>query len=162
NSSRSSFHGGVRDSSPSSDYGSGTGSSLPGSVPISRSGSFCEDNKKVLEGHGGVEDQQQPRPRLRSRRRSHHQEEKSQQQGMIPVSTMRTFRRLSMKRGNDSAADEESSTPTDRVEPDVAGQPGEHVQGDQCQYEIHTGERSNSEDEEKNGSIELKTGNRAR
>ncbi|KAI1318955.1 GTP binding protein [Mortierella claussenii] len=87
NSDRESMHS-TRSSSPSSDYGSGTGSSLPGSVSMSRSSSFRRENP--------AEDDQ-PRHRLKSRRRRKERDESSSQ-GMIPVSTMRTFRRLSVKR----------------------------------------------------------------
>ncbi|KAG0264976.1 GTP binding protein [Mortierella polycephala] len=89
----------ARSSSPSSDYGSGTGtgSSLPGSATMSRSGSVRKDNVADM----GVPDDQtssvsedQPHQQLQARRRL--QRQKIQQHEMIPVSTMRKFKRLSM------------------------------------------------------------------
>ncbi|KAK3827016.1 MAG: hypothetical protein J3R72DRAFT_11655 [Linnemannia gamsii] len=81
-----SIHSG-RSSSPSSDYGSGTGSSVPGSVAVSRSSSFRQDNPPVDR----LDDLIDFRPRARRNR------QQSNQHGMIPISTVRTFRRLSVQ-----------------------------------------------------------------
>lgn len=79
----------ARSSSPSSDYGSGTGSSVPGSVAVSRSNSFRHDNPPPGDLPGV--DYNHFRPRAKRNR------QQSNQHGMVPISTVRTFRRLSVQ-----------------------------------------------------------------
>ncbi|KAF9111455.1 GTP binding protein [Mortierella sp. AM989] len=133
----------TRSSSPSSDYGSGTGSSVPGSVPMSRSGSLPRDNFVALGGAGSTTDDQENQPRYRSRRLRQKGQESSAH-GMIPISTMRTFRRLSVKNGTHSVSSSVVVKPAD-LNPE---QPNEDNQEEQ---EEDAGEPS-----------ELQTGSRAR
>ncbi|KAF9202522.1 GTP binding protein [Haplosporangium sp. Z 27] len=109
-----------RSSSPSSDYGSGAGSSVPGSVPMSRSSSSPRDNV-TLGVSGSTTDDQDNRPRQRSRRLRQKGQESSAH-GMIPISTMRTFRRSSVKSNsppipaaNDTNASDIDSTNVDQI-----------------------------------------------
>ncbi|KAF9917807.1 GTP binding protein [Lobosporangium transversale] len=82
----------TRSRSPSSDYESGTGSSIPESIIISRSNSLHEEN---------MSDDLDNRPRYRPRTRRHHLEaDEGGTDGMIPISTMRSFRRLSVRQDN--------------------------------------------------------------
>lgn len=84
-----------RSSSPSSDYESGTGSSMQGSVPVSRSGSFRGNIGDIGTGddHGSASDD----VFLLGKRHCG-----SSAQGMIPITTMRTFRRMSIKNSSHS------------------------------------------------------------
>ncbi|KAF9090694.1 GTP binding protein [Mortierella sp. GBA35] len=85
----------ARSSSPNSDYGSGTGSSVPGSVAVSRSSSFRQgDNPGHRNASLPVDDHNHLRPRVK---RSRQQSSSNNQHGMIPISTVRTFRRLSVQ-----------------------------------------------------------------
>ncbi|KAF8931178.1 hypothetical protein EDD21DRAFT_380938 [Dissophora ornata] len=162
NSNRESVHS-VRDSSPSSDYGSGTGSSLPGSVPISRSGSFRKENAGVIAG-GVVEDlvsEDQPHRQLRSRRQNQDEQFSPQQQrhGMIPISTMRTFRRLTVKvDGEQEGGSNVSATIASTSTNDSAG----GQEQDPIQSDSGDAVNDSHEDEDGEGSAELQAGSRAR
>ncbi|KAF9325358.1 GTP binding protein [Podila minutissima] len=127
-----------RSSSPSSDYESGTGSSMHGSVPVSRSGSFRGSVGEAGDDHGSISDDALPREKQRHRG--------SSAQGMIPITTMRTFRRMSIK--NSSHTDLSSSS---------------------LPWGSSTGEsmavqdtKDEDEDEDTNPSAEMSTGSRAR
>ncbi|KAF9434160.1 GTP binding protein [Entomortierella beljakovae] len=128
----------ARSSSPSSDYGSGTGSSVPGSVPMSRSSSVARDNTLSTDAVGSTTDDQdiqahRPPRYLRPKSREKNTE------GMIHISTMRTFRGLSVK-----------STPTQEanvVKSNLEGNNTTQIEDD---------------DEEVTDSTELGTGSRAR
>ncbi|KAK5810168.1 hypothetical protein F5H01DRAFT_36520 [Linnemannia elongata] len=121
----------VRSSSPSSDYGSGTGSSVPGSVAVSRSSSFRQDNPPPGDLPG--DDHNHLRPRAKRNR------QQSNQHGMIPISTVRTFRRLS-------------------VQPPSVGSSSRH----QSQETSETIDNEAREDYKDQDPVELQTGSRAR
>ncbi|KAG0031590.1 GTP binding protein [Podila clonocystis] len=125
-----------RSSSPSSDYESGTGSSMHGSVSVSRSGSFRGSFGEAGDDHGSTSDDVVPRET------QHHRG--SSAQGMIPITTMRTFRRMSIK--NSSHSDLFSSLPQ--------GSPSENI--------VVQDTKDEYEDEDINPSAEMSTGSRAR
>ncbi|KAG0020331.1 GTP binding protein [Podila clonocystis] len=125
-----------RSSSPSSDYESGTGSSMHGSVPVSRSGSFRGSIGEAGDDHGSTSDDVVPREIQRHRG--------SSAQGMIPITTMRTFRRMSIK--NSSHSDLLSSLPR--------GSSSENI--------VVQDTKDEDEDEDINPSAEMSTGSRAR
>ncbi|KAF9166470.1 GTP binding protein [Mortierella sp. AD011] len=132
-----------RSNSPSSDYGSGTGSSVAGSVSMSRSSSQPRDNIAFVGISSSTTDDQESQHRQRPRR-IRRKDQESKANGMIPISTMRTFRRLSMKNSPPP-----TSTPSD-IEP---------ADSDSSQIDFPQEEQ----DEETAGeSPELKTGSRAR
>ncbi|KAF9344428.1 GTP binding protein, partial [Mortierella sp. AD094] len=135
----------TRSSSPSSDYGSGTGSSVPGSVPMSRSSSLPRDAIAALGVSGSTTDDQENQPRQRPRR-IRRKDQESKAEGMIPISTMRTFRRLSVKN---------SPPPTSTLGVvELAGSELSQTNGPQ--------EEQEEEEEAVGESLELKTGSRAR
>ena len=169
----------LRSSSPSSDYGSGTGSSVPGSVAISRSSSFRHEGgeNRVFEpsnSHGATTlttgaskeghlstlttsaSEDQPSDQLKkSRRRRVGQE--SPLQGMVPISTMRTFRRMSIRRNsqvdsrqNDQGSGHDAQTSTTS---------GQQSSG----HEDNTPDQDDEDDnEEEAEAVELEAGSRAR
>ncbi|KAF9217679.1 GTP binding protein [Podila verticillata] len=128
-----------RSSSPSSDYESGTGSSMQGSVPVSRSGSFRGNVGDIGAGddHGSASDDVFPPDK-----RLHG----SNAQGMIPITTMRTFRRMSIKNSSHSDL---SSTSLPR-----GSSTGENT-------EVVQDTKDEDEDGD-NPSAEMSTGSRAR
>ncbi|GJJ71320.1 hypothetical protein EMPS_03670 [Entomortierella parvispora] len=165
----------IRSSSPSSDYGSGTGSSVPGSVAISRSSSFRHegDESRVFEpssSHGATTlmtgasreghlntlttsaSDDQPSDQLKKSRRRRVDQE-SPLQGMVPISTMRTFRRMSIRRNNqsDSRQDEQSSTDNTPVSTTLN-------QGALDQEES----APDQDDDDEAEAVELEAGSRAR
>ncbi|KAI8348383.1 hypothetical protein B0O80DRAFT_490073 [Mortierella sp. GBAus27b] len=113
-----------RSSSRSSDYGSGTGSSVQGSASVSRSTSshLLADNVGSTDDQGSTVSEDQPQLQLRSRQRRH---DRNKQHDMIPISTMRRFRKLSTKNLSEGSpvatlSAEEQPTlvdPEDDVEP---------------------------------------------
>jgi hypothetical protein len=136
--SRASFAESVhsaRSSSLSSDYGSGTGSSVPGSVAVSRSGSFRQDNPPPSDLP--VDERNHLRPRAKRNRQL------SNQHGMIPISTVRTFRRLSVQPPSVGSSSRPPQEPTETA--DIATTLQDTLEGDKDQ-----------------DPVELQTGNRAR
>ncbi|KAG0272464.1 GTP binding protein [Linnemannia exigua] len=127
-----SIHSG-RSSSPSSDYGSGTGSSVPGSVAVSRSSSFRRDNP-LVDRLG--DDHNDFRPRAKRNR------QQSNQHGMIPISTVRTFRRLSVQPPS--------------VGPSLCQQPQD------SNDDINTSTTDNVTLQDQDNPVELEIGSRAR
>lgn len=127
-----------RSSSPSSDYESGTGSSMHGSVPVSRSGSFRGSIDEAGDDRGSISDDVLPCDKQR-----HFG---SSAQGMIPITTMRTFRRMSIK---DSSHTDLSSWSLPR-----GSSTGENMAVQDTKDE--------DEDEDTNPSAEMSTGSRAR
>ena len=109
-----------RSSSPSSDYGSGTGSPFPESASVSTSTLIHQraDNAGSTDDQGSAISDDQQRLQLRSRPR---RQNRSKQHGMIPISTMRTFRRLSIKNAKDG-------TPASAASADAATPSAEHLQ----------------------------------
>lgn len=126
-----------RSSSPSSDYESGTGSSMHGSVPVSRSGSFRGSIGEAGDDHGATSDDVLPQEK-----QSYHG---SSAQGMIPITTMRTFRRMSIK--NSSHSDLSSSS---------------LARGSSTENIVVQDTKDEDEDEDTNPSAEMSTGSRAR
>ncbi|KAG9067244.1 GTP binding protein [Linnemannia hyalina] len=120
-----------RSSSPSSDYGSGTGSSVPGSVAVSRSSSFRQDNLPPGDLPGN--DHNYLRPRAKRNR------QQSNQHGMIPISTVRTFRQLSVQPPSVGSSSRQQSQETSET----------------IDIEAH-------EDYKDQDPVELQTGSRAR
>ncbi|CAO3569101.1 unnamed protein product [Mortierella alpina] len=97
----------ARSSSVSSEYESGTGSSITGSVALSRSNSsrradtaafFDDDN----DHNSSISENQQPHQQRRHRQQNDAGHAGHQEHGMIPISTMRNFRRLSFNRAGGS------------------------------------------------------------
>ncbi|KAF9177588.1 GTP binding protein [Haplosporangium sp. Z 767] len=156
----------ARSSSPSSDYGSGTGtgSSLPGSATMSRSGSIHKDNITNL---GAPDDQtssvseDQSHQQLRARRRL--QRQAIQQHEMIPVSTMRKFKRLSMNHSIPSGLN--GSTDTSQALTSISINGSVHVDKgqDQSPYDVqdHIIENEMVEHDETQDQ-ELQAGSRAK
>ncbi|KAF9274301.1 GTP binding protein [Mortierella alpina] len=125
----------ARSSSVSSDYESGTGSSVTGSVALSRSSSFRRtttavplDDENDHDSSMPEDQQSHQRPRQRQQKDASHVSQ--QQHGMVPISTMRNFRRLSFNRtgeptvaahtnGRDENVDEGHEPATSDQEQDV-------------------------------------------
>ncbi|KAG0358964.1 GTP binding protein [Gamsiella multidivaricata] len=138
---------GRRSSSLSSDCESGTGSSLPGSIPGSRSGSIRHGSAGDMEGDDEQEvvaSKDQPRHRLKSRRRLQEGAGGSGHNDMIPVSTMRIFRRLSVDRGGGG---------TEHTNASLSGAEGQLQEQD---------EHEGKDEVEIEEPVELQTGNRAK
>lgn len=123
----------ARSSSPSSDYGSGTGSSVPGSVAVSRSSSFRQDNPPPS-------DLPVERNHLRSRAKWSRQQ--SNQHGMIPISTVRTLRRLSAQPPSGVSGSRPLQDANETIDSATTLQDSHEGDKDQDLVELQTGSRA--------------------
>jgi len=133
----------ARSSSVSSEYESGTGSSVTGSVALSRSNSsrradtaafFDDDN----DHDSSMSEDQQPHQQRRHRQQNDASHAGQQEHGMIPISTMRNFRRLSFNRAGGST---EATCDNEAV--DVVDERHELTAADQEQdVELRSGSRA--------------------
>ncbi|KAG0049155.1 GTP binding protein [Gryganskiella cystojenkinii] len=176
----------IRSSSPSSDYGSGTGSSAPGSVAISRSSSFRHgEGGGNGEGSAGggvggglhsltLASEDQPSVRLRKSRRrrvgeSHAEggrggangSTEGQLQGMIPISTMRTFRRMSIRRNSQPDLRHQVMDSNVRAYDRHVAESAAEINGQEHEVEKDVQEEE-EEEEEESEPVELEAGSRAR
>ncbi|KAF9932315.1 GTP binding protein [Linnemannia zychae] len=133
-----SVHSG-RSSPASSDYGSGTGSSVSGSIEVSRSSSFCQGDDNNPNGLP-IDDQNYLRQRTGRTRRASN----DSPQGMIPISTFRTFRRLSLQPHSSNGTGLHQSQDSKGVADDVITQKECTIEDnrDQDQVELETGSRA--------------------
>ncbi|KAF9946464.1 GTP binding protein [Mortierella alpina] len=139
----------VRSSSVSSEYESGTSSSVTGSVALSRSNSFRRTSATPLDDENdhdsSMSEDQQPHLRRRYRQRDEASHASQQQHGMIPISTMRNFRRLSLNRTGGPTEASSSSSIAAHVDSvtDIVDGGHERVTADQEQdVELRSGSRA--------------------
>ncbi|KAG9326677.1 hypothetical protein KVV02_002873 [Mortierella alpina] len=120
----------ARSSSVSSDYESGTGSSVTGSAALSRSNSFrrattAAPHDDENDHDSSMSEDQPPNRQQRYRQHNDASHTSQQQHGMIPISTMRNFRRLSFNHPRGSTAATHNGgfdTVDDAHEPPIADQ----------------------------------------